>query len=395
MNEIKLSVVIVNYNQKYYLEQALVSLRAATVGFDIEIIVVDNNAVDGAGAYLSARFHEVTFISNVGNGGIAQGNNIAFRYVHGEYVLFMHPDILLGEDVLRTMCFFLDEHPKVAGVGARVIDASGKYYKESCRIFPTPSDYLLKVLGLSFFMSRNNQHRFAKLSLNASRFKPYKIESLWGAFMMMRSRVFRELGGMDENFFLYGEDLDFSKRLIDAGYETYCIPETVLHYQSKFTRDENRFFVNAYYRSMLLYFSKYYKTLPDLYSNCLKAAVMCRWALSPLFKRKNDGVKELENKKRRVLLVCNEILSEEIKTQFNRRFGKSAIERWAIERKSLEDLLNRLQQRHSFTDIVYCFDDMRFEQIIHKIEQFYPKTIINHIYCKETGVLVSPGMARM
>ncbi|HAC22769.1 MAG TPA: glycosyl transferase family 2, partial [Porphyromonadaceae bacterium] len=107
MNEIKLSVVIVNYNQKYYLEQALVSLRAATVGFDIEIIVVDNNAVDGAGAYLSARFPEVTFISNVGNGGIAQGNNIAFRYVHGEYVLFMHPDILLGEDVLRTMCFFL------------------------------------------------------------------------------------------------------------------------------------------------------------------------------------------------------------------------------------------------------------------------------------------------
>ena len=163
-----------------------------------------------------------------------------------EYVLFMHPDILLGEDVLRTMCFFLDEHSTVAGVGARVIDASGKYYKESCRILPTPSEYLVKVLGVSSFMSRNRQHKFAKLSLKASSSKPYKTESLWGAFMMIRSQVFRELGGMDENFFLYGEDLDFSKRLIDAGYETYCIPETVLHYQSKFTRDENRFFVKAY-----------------------------------------------------------------------------------------------------------------------------------------------------
>ncbi|MGL6180130.1 MAG: glycosyltransferase family 2 protein [Tannerellaceae bacterium] len=395
MNEIKLSVVIVNYNQKYYLEQALVSLRAATVGFDIEIIVVDNNAVDGASAYLSSRFPEVTIISNVGNGGIAQGNNIAFRYVHGEYVLFMHPDILLGEDVLRTMCFFLDENSKVAGVGVRVIDAFGKYYKESCRAFPTPSEYLMKVLGLSSLFTNSKQHKFAKLTSKVTRSRPYKIQSLWGAFMMVRTNVFRELGGMDENFFLYGEDLDFSKRLVDAGYETYCIPETVLHYQSKFTRDENRFFVKAYYRSMLLYFGKYYKSLSDLYPSCLKAAVMCRWTLSPLFKRNNDGVRELETKKRRVLLVSNEIVSEEIKTQFNRRFGKSVFERWAVERKNLDDLLNRLQQRHSFTDIIYCFEDVRFEQIVYKIEQFYPKTIINHIYCKETGVLVSPGMARM
>lgn len=149
MYETKISVIIVNYNVKYFLEQCLYSVQAAVAGLDAEVFVVDNNSTDGSVDYLRPRFPEVTFIENKDNPGFAKANNQAIRPCNGEYVLLLNPDTVIGEESLRTLCFFMDEHPNAGGIGVKMLDGHGVFLPESKRSFPSPWVSFCKIFGLS------------------------------------------------------------------------------------------------------------------------------------------------------------------------------------------------------------------------------------------------------
>lgn len=149
MYETKISVIIVNYNVKHFLEQCLYSVQAAVAGLDAEVFVVDNNSTDGSVDYLRPRFPEVIFIENKDNPGFAKANNQAIRQCNGEYVLLLNPDTVIGEESLRTLCFFMDEHPNAGGIGVKMLDGHGVFLPESKRSFPSPWVSFCKIFGLS------------------------------------------------------------------------------------------------------------------------------------------------------------------------------------------------------------------------------------------------------
>ena len=147
--ETKLSVIIVNYNVKYFLEQCLYSVRAAVTGMDAEVFVVDNNSTDGSVEYLRPKFPEVVFIENKDNPGFAKANNQAIRQCTGEYVLLLNPDTVVGEESLRSLCFQMDEDPEIGAIGVKMLNGHGVFLPESKRAFPSPWVSFCKIFGLS------------------------------------------------------------------------------------------------------------------------------------------------------------------------------------------------------------------------------------------------------
>ena len=207
----KLSIIIVNYNVKYFLEQCLCSVRAAIAGMEAEVLVVDNHSADGSVEYLRPRFPEVTFIENKDNPGFAKANNQAIRISSGEYVLLLNPDTVIGEESVRSLCFFMDEHPEAGGIGVKMLDGHGVFLAESKRSFPSPWVSFCKIFGLSkLFPSSRLFARYSLPYLNKE--KQHKVEVLAGAFMFLRRKALDKVGLLDESFFMYGEDIDLSYR---------------------------------------------------------------------------------------------------------------------------------------------------------------------------------------
>ena len=161
--ETKLSVIIVNYNVKYFLEQCLYSVRAAVTGMDAEVFVVDNNSTDGSVEYLRPKFPEVVFIENKDNPGFAKANNQAIRQCTGEYVLLLNPDTVVGEESLRSLCFQMDEDPEIGAIGVKMLNGHGVFLPESKRAFPSPWVSFCKIFGLSKLFP--NSPAFARYSL--------------------------------------------------------------------------------------------------------------------------------------------------------------------------------------------------------------------------------------
>ena len=191
--ETKLSVIIVNYNVKYFLEQCLRSVRAATVGMDVEVFVVDNHSTDGSIDYLRPRFPEVTFIENSGNQGFAKANNQAIRLCSGEYVLLLNPDTVVGEESLRTLCYQMDEDLTIGAIGVKMLNGHGVFLPESKRSFPSPWVSFCKLFGLSRFFQRSSL--FARYSLPyLDCDKSHEVEVLAGAFMLLRHEALDKIG---------------------------------------------------------------------------------------------------------------------------------------------------------------------------------------------------------
>ena len=235
MRTLELSVIIVNYNVKYYVEQCLVSLQRALQGVEAEILVVDNASQDGSVAYLSDKFPHVTFISNNHNLGFARANNLAIRQSNGKYVLLLNPDTIVGEDTMRQLIDFMDGQSKLGAVGVRMISTQGSDAKESRRGIPTPLTAFYKMCGLC---AKYPQHkRFARYYLGYLPWdKPAEIEIVSGAFFAVPRTSLEDIGLLDEDFFMYGEDIDLSYRLLKGGYHNWYLPLRILHYKGESTQ---------------------------------------------------------------------------------------------------------------------------------------------------------------
>lgn len=270
----KLTVIIVSYNVKYFLQQALASIRRAASGMPVEIIVVDNASADGSAAMVRSRFPEVTLIENKTNRGFAAANNQGIRIAKGEYVLLLNPDTLLQEDTLEKTVHFMDTHPDAGALGVKMIDGKGLFLPESKRSLPTPKVAFFKMFGLSALFPKSKLFgRYHLGYLNED--ETYEVEVLSGAFMLIRKKALDEVGLLDETFFMYGEDIDLSCRIIKAGYKNYYFPQTrIIHYKGESTRKGSLNYVRMFYQAMMIFSRKHFSSqLVFGYSFLVTAAV--------------------------------------------------------------------------------------------------------------------------
>ena len=277
----RLSVVIVNYNVKFFLEQCLNSVFEAAKGMDAEVWVVDNNSVDGSVAMLKDKFPQVRLIANTENLGFAKANNQALRQVTGDYVLLLNPDTLVESDTFAKCLAFMDEHPDCGGLGVKMINGEGEYLRESKRGFPTPKVAFYKISGLIKLFPHSP--RFAHYYLgHLSPDEIAEIEILSGAFLMTRKSVLDKIGLLDETFFMYGEDIDFSYRILQGGYKNYYLPATrIIHYKGESTKKGSLNYVYTFYNAMAIFTQKHLKeSSARIFTLGIKMAIWARASLS-------------------------------------------------------------------------------------------------------------------
>lgn len=279
---LKLSVIIVNYNVKYYLDQCIRSVFRAfeEMNTPAEIIVVDNHSADGSVDYLEQRYPQklfpmVRFVRSAHNLGFARANNIAIRQSRGEYVLLLNPDTIVGEDALKASVDFMDVHEDAGAVGVRMLGAQGRRALESRRGLPTPMVSFFKMLG---FCNRWPHHRlFGKYYMGYLPWdEPSQIEVVSGAYCMLRRKALDEVGLLDEDFFMYGEDIDLSYRVLKGGYHNYYLPVDILHYKGESTQKSSFRYVHVFYEAMLIFFRKHYSGMTFLLSLPIKTAIYAK-----------------------------------------------------------------------------------------------------------------------
>lgn len=301
----KLSIVIVNYNVRYYLEQCLLSVEKALCGICSEVFVVDNNSVDHSVDYLKAKFPWVRYIENKKNVGFSSANNQAIREARGEYVLLLNPDTFIGERTLRECIDFMDKTPQAGMCGVSMLKVDGSFAPESRRGIPTPFTSFCKMSGLGALFPKSRLFgRYYMQYLNKQAINPIEIVS--GAFMFIRKEALDKVGLLDETFFMYGEDIDLSYRVLKAGYQNYYLPTHILHYKGESTKKHSLKYVNAFYNAMIIFFRKHFAHYSFLYSIPITLVIVLKGAMAYIFgKVKRMSAKKQEVEKFKFLIVSD------------------------------------------------------------------------------------------
>jgi GT2 family glycosyltransferase len=286
------SVIIVNYNVREFLSQALRSVERASSDHSVEVFVVDNNSVDGSVAMVERDFPNVTVISNSENVGFGRANNMAIREASGDYLLILNPDTIVQEDTLARMVDFFESHSDAGAVGCQILNPDGSFARESRRSFPTPDVAFYRMIGLSRLFPRSR--RFGRYNMTyLPRDEVAEIDALSGSCMMIRSRTLLEefgepespgSGFFDEEFFMYGEDLDLCFRIQKAGWKIYYVPDTqIIHYKGESTKKGDLKYVRLFYGAMLLFIEKHFNSSHSgVMTSLLKAGIMFRAGVSVL-----------------------------------------------------------------------------------------------------------------
>lgn len=256
----ELSVIIVNYNVTHFLEQCLLSVVNAIKGVDAEIYVVDNASSDNSCPMVRQRFPNVKLIENKKNVGFSKANNQAIALASGKYVLLLNPDTVVQEDTLSKCIAFMDSTPDAGGTTVKMINGRGKYLPESKRGFPTPWVSFFKIFGITALFPKSKT--FARYYLgHLDKNSTHEIDVLPGAFMFIRKEALTKTGLLDEQFFMYGEDIDLSYRFTQAGYKNYYFPECqIIHYKGESTKKGSLNYVVVFYKAMLLFTKKHFKS---------------------------------------------------------------------------------------------------------------------------------------
>lgn len=256
----KLSIIIVNYNVEHFLEQCLYAVEKAIKTINAEVFVVDNDSADGSCAMVSKKFPWVKLIANKDNVGFSRANNQAMRIAEGEYFLLLNPDTVVEEDTFSKTVNFMDSHKDAGGLGVKMIDGKGRFLPESKRGVPTPMVAFYKIFGLSKLFPRSpkfSRYHLGHLDMNQT----HEVEILSGAFMLMRKTVLDKIGLLDEDYFMYGEDIDLSYRIIKAGYKNYYYSgTTIIHYKGESTKKGSINYVLVFYRAMIIFAKKQLST---------------------------------------------------------------------------------------------------------------------------------------
>jgi hypothetical protein len=260
--KVELSIIIVNYNVKEFLQNLLHSLQKAVQNISHEIIIVDNASDDGSVEFIREKFPHVQLISNQTNLGFSKANNAALKIAKGKYFLLINPDTIVSEDTISTMIKFFEDHSDAGLAGCKILNPDGSLQLACRRSFPGPWTSFCKVTGLSTLFPKSKL--FAKYNLTyLDENETFEVDAISGSFMMMKKEVYEKVGGFDEQFFMYGEDLDLCYRIQQNGYKVYYYPGTqIIHYKGESTKrsslDETKHFYNAMHLFVKKHFSSFF-----------------------------------------------------------------------------------------------------------------------------------------
>ncbi len=277
----KITVVIVSYNVRHFLEGCLRSVEEAMAGVDGDVIVVDNQSQDDTIDYISTNFPRARVINSGGNIGFAKANNIGIRESDSEYVLLLNPDTVVATNTLRDVINFMDAHDTVGAAGVQMLNADGTRAPESRRGRPTPLTSFYKMCGLADLFPNNRRlarYYMSWLSWN----EPAEIDVVSGAFFMVRRKALQQVGLLDEDFFMYGEDIDLSCRLLNAGWHNCYLPCKIVHYKGGSTDKTTVRYVRVFYKAMLIYFRKHYSHMNIFARKGIEVAIYLRATLAML-----------------------------------------------------------------------------------------------------------------
>ena len=254
----QLSVIILNYNVRYFLEQCLASVQEALIGINSEIIVVDNLSSDDSCNMIKSRFPNIKLIENDSNLGFPKGNNIGVASANGDYICILNPDTVVAEDTFEKILAFAEKQVNLGIVGCKLIDGSGNFLPESKRGIPTPFVALTKIFGLyKLFPNCKLFNRYYAQHLSEN--KTGNVAILVGAFMIMKRDLYNEIGGFDENCFMYSDDIDLSYMALKSGKSNFYFHETsVIHYKGESTVKDG-LYMKRFREAMQFFYNKHYK----------------------------------------------------------------------------------------------------------------------------------------
>lgn len=389
---LQLSVIIINYNVKYFLEQCLFSVIKAIKNIDGEIIVTDNNSTDGSFQFFQNRFPQVDFIWNKTNFGFAKANNQALKIAKGEYILFLNPDTIVPEDCFEKCISFIKSKEDNSALGIKMLDGSGNFLKESKRAFPSPSTSLYKLSGLSKIFPHSRI--FAKYHLGyLNEDENHEVDVLAGAFMMIPKKILTKTGSFDEEFFMYGEDIDLSFRIQKAGFKNYYFAESsIVHFKGESTKKGSLNYVRIFYKAMSVFVKKHYGSRQaGLFSFFIHIAIFMRAALavgSRLLKRKWKDENEIRQAKEKyyILIVGNEFEFAKAKNILEHSQRKNGSYTRMDSPGSLNEIQNILKSTTA-KEIIFCEGELSFKKIIEMLPQI-PKQINIQIFSKGSHAII-------
>ena len=255
---IDISIIIVSYNVKEFLHQCLLSIEKAINNISVEIFVVDNNSIDGTCELIRSKFPNIKLIANSENLGFGKANNLALQKAQGKYTLFLNPDTILQENTLEVMLNYLETNPKVGLAGCKILNSNGTLQLASRRSFPSPLTASPKLLGLSKMFPKNKfcgKYNLTYLDPD----KSYSVDAVSGSFMFSRTKLLKELGGFDETFFMYGEDLDLCYRMQENNYEIHYVAKTtIIHYKGESSKSAPFDSILNFYKAMDIFVKKHF-----------------------------------------------------------------------------------------------------------------------------------------
>jgi GT2 family glycosyltransferase len=280
--KIDISIIIVNYNVRHFIKRTIESIYASKVGdITYDVHVVDNASIDGSVDMIRNTFPNVHLIANKDNVGFSTANNQAIKIAEGNFILILNPDTVVQEDTLQVCYDYMTAHNNVGAVGVKMIDGAGNFLPESKRDLPTVWNSLAKLSGFSSLFPKSKLFNGYALG-HLDRDKIHSIKVLCGAFMFVRKSTIDKVGAFDERFFMYGEDIDWSRRIVEGGYEIHYIPDTtIIHYKGESTKKASLNYVKTFYGAMGLYVEKHYSGgAGRWFSRFLKFGIGLRAAIS-------------------------------------------------------------------------------------------------------------------
>ena len=305
----QLSVIILNYNVRYFLEQCVLSVENAIKNIEAEIIVIDNNSSDDSCTMMKQRFSHIKLIENKQNLGFPKGNNIGVAQAKGEYICILNPDTVVAEDAFTKVLAFAKKQSHLGIVGVKLIDGTGNFLPESKRGIPTPWVAFTKITGLYkiFPKSRIFGKYYAQ---HLSENETGKVDILVGAFMMMKRDLYNEIGGFDENCFMYSDDIDLSYRVLKKGKSNYYFDGTsVIHYKGESTVKDGTY-MKRFQEAMNFFYKKHFK-VSFFFSVFMKLGIL----FFSLVKMFQGTQKQKINPKNYILVSEDELLREELQNK--------------------------------------------------------------------------------
>lgn len=374
-----ISVVIVNYRVKYFLAQTLHSVKEAMAGIPHEIYVIDNNSNDGSIEWIEHRFPLIHAVENKENVGFAKANNQAIKNANGEFTLILNPDTIISKEAIMGALRWMESHSDCGGIGTKMVDGNGEFLPESKRSFPTPWVSFCKIFGLTKVFPKSKL--FARYNCGyLSPDKPHKIDIMAGAYMLIRTSILQKIGGFDEAFFMYGEDIDLSYRVCQQGYSNYYLPYPIIHYKGESTKKNSPHYVKVFYEAMEIFFRKHYPSYSKAFSIIINSGIKLRAFIARVqmaFPRKGQTT----TPEKYLILSNNENISSKIDGTFER----------VEPNKFNENILNSSDCQN----IILDNKDYSYEEIIKFVCKYHSKNRHFHIYFNQCDKVMTPKMEKL